>query len=72
MPPRSADAPDTGPAEASIHLLHAAIHVRDLVAGQLDADHWLIDLPGVFLPALLMAVLCLPRFWTVESGRRAA
>jgi hypothetical protein len=54
------------------YLLHAAIHVRDLVAGQLDADHWLIDLPGVFLPVLVMAVLCLPRFWTAASGRSAA
>jgi len=45
-------------------VLHAAIHVHDLLAGQLHTGHWLIDLPGVFLPALVMVVLCLPRFWT--------
>lgn len=52
------------------YVLHAAIHVRDLLAGQLHGGHWLIDLPGVFLPALVMVVLCLPRFWT--GARQAA
>jgi hypothetical protein len=51
---------------ALFYVLHAAIHVRDLIAGQLDAGHWLIDLPGVFLPAIIMVVLCLPRFWSDE------
>ena len=44
-------------------VLHAAIHVLDLLAGHIPASHWLIDMPGVFLPALLLAVLCLPRYW---------
>ena len=52
---------------ALFYVLHAAIHVRDLIAGQLDADHWLIDLPGVFLPAAIMVLLCLPRFWSEEG-----
>ncbi len=47
--------------------LHAGIHVADLVAGRLDADHWLVDLPGVFLPPVILGVLCLPRWW----GERA-
>jgi len=43
-------------------VLHAAVHVLDLLTGHLHAGHWLIDLPGVFLPALLLVVLCLPRY----------
>lgn len=45
------------------YVLHAVVHVTDLAAGRLAADHWLVDLPGVFLPALLLLVLCLPRWW---------
>src|SRR5437773_650437 len=45
------------------YVLHAAVHVTDLAAGRLDASHWLIDLPGVFLPALVLGALCLPRWW---------
>ena len=45
-------------------VLHAAIHVLDLLEGHIPASHWLIDMPGVFLPALLLLVLCLPRYWT--------
>jgi predicted anti-sigma-YlaC factor YlaD len=41
---------------------HALLHVADLTAGRLPPDHWLIDLPGVFAPAILFVVLCLPRF----------
>lgn len=45
------------------YVLHAAVHVRDLVTGHLHAGHWWIDLPGVFVPAILLVVLTLPRFW---------
>ena len=31
--------------------------------GPLGVDHWLIDLPGVFVPAILLGVLALPRWW---------
>ena len=48
--------------------LHAAIHVADLASGRLHPEHWLVDFPGVFLPALVLAVLCLPRFWRAEEG----
>ena len=44
-------------------VLHALIHVADLVADRLPYDHWLIDLPGVFAPAAFLAVLALPRWW---------
>ncbi|MEW6271806.1 MAG: DUF4345 family protein [Thermodesulfobacteriota bacterium] len=45
------------------YVLHAAVHVADLVGGHVHAGHWLIDLPGVWLPAVVLLVLCLPRFW---------
>lgn len=40
---------------------HALIHLVDITTGHLPASHWLIDLPGVFLPALIMIVLSIPR-----------
>src|SRR5205809_5081138 len=46
------------------YVLHAVVHVTDLAAGRLDASHLLIDLPGVFLPALVVASLCMPLWWT--------
>ena len=49
------------------YVLHAAVHVADLTSGRLHGDHWLIDLPGVFLPALLLVVLCLPRWWPAKE-----
>jgi hypothetical protein len=39
---------------------HALIHVADIVMGHLPPSHWLIDLPGVFLPALVMVILAVP------------
>jgi hypothetical protein len=36
---------------------HASVHVFDLARGALGARHWLLDLPGVFAPALLLLVL---------------
>lgn len=46
--------------------LHALIHVGDLLTGHLHADHWLIDLPGVFAPTLVLVALCLPYWWRSE------
>jgi len=45
------------------YVLHAAVHVADLFTGRLHYEHWLIDTPGVFLPAIILGVLCLPRWW---------
>ena len=44
---------------ASVFIVgHAAVHLWDLAQGALSARHWLLDLPGVFVPALvLLAVL---------------
>jgi hypothetical protein len=39
---------------------HALIHVTDIVTGRLPNSHWLIDLPGVFLPMLIMLALSVP------------
>ena len=44
---------------------HAAVHLLDLAQGTLGARHWLLDLPGVFVPALLLAALA------VHFGRQA-
>src|SRR5215470_11480859 len=46
--------------------LHAIIHVTDMLSGRLHHSHWLIDLPGVFLPAIIFGVLCLPRWWSPQ------
>jgi hypothetical protein len=50
-------------ANALFFTLHALVHVSDLLSGRLHGDHWLVDLPGVFAPTLVLLVLCLPRFW---------
>ena len=36
------------------YVLHALVHVTDTIAGRLPPSHWTIDLPGVYVPALLM------------------
>jgi hypothetical protein len=46
---------------------HAALHVFDTLRGFLDADHWALDLPGVYAPAALLAVLAWAAF---RSDRR--
>jgi DNA segregation ATPase FtsK/SpoIIIE-like protein len=39
------------------HGLHALGHVRETASGELGSFHWLEDLPGVYLPALVMLAL---------------
>src|SRR5438552_5379913 len=51
-------------AAALFFVLHALIHVADIATGRLPAHHALLDLPGVFLPAILLVVLALPRWWS--------
>jgi hypothetical protein len=36
---------------------HALLHIYDTLRGHLDHTHWLLDLPGVYLPALLVGVM---------------
>ena len=38
---------------------HAALHVFDTARGFLDAHHWWLDAPGVYLPALLLAPIAI-------------
>ncbi len=39
---------------------HALVHVLDIASGHLPPTHWLIDLPGVFAPALIMIIFAAP------------
>ncbi len=34
---------------------HAVLHVYDTLVGNLPPSHWSLDLPGVYLPALVLA-----------------
>jgi len=38
---------------------HALLHAFDTLRGALDADHWLLDLPAVYLPAVLLVPIAL-------------
>jgi hypothetical protein len=35
---------------------HAALHVFDTLRGYLPSDHWWLDVPGVYLPAVLLVI----------------
>jgi hypothetical protein len=37
---------------------HAVLHVYDTARGFLPRDHWWLDFPGVYLPALVLLVYC--------------
>lgn len=41
------------------YLFHGALHVYDTMGGALDGEHWALDLPGVYLPAVLLLWLTL-------------
>lgn len=36
---------------------HAVLHVYEMLRGFVDSHHWWLDLPGVYLPALVLIVL---------------
>jgi hypothetical protein len=38
---------------------HAALHMYDTLRGYLDHTHWALDLPGVYLPAILLVLACI-------------
>jgi hypothetical protein len=42
---------------ALFYVAHAILHVHDTARGIVGTDHWLLDLPGVYLPAVLLAVV---------------
>jgi hypothetical protein len=42
---------------------HALMHVVDILLGRLPVSHWLIDIPLVFGPGLIMLLLSVPKVW---------
>ena len=36
---------------------HALVHAYDTLRGALGHDHWILDLPGVYLPGLLLPLI---------------
>jgi hypothetical protein len=38
---------------------HAVLHVYDTAVGNLPGDHWWLDAPGVYLPALVLGAILL-------------
>ena len=42
---------------ALFHALHAFGHVRETSSGELASLHWWLDLPSVYLPALILAAM---------------
>jgi hypothetical protein len=52
-------------------LLHALVHVYDTARGLLTPDYWLIDLPGVYGPALVLVVLTILVWRSSDSGNEA-
>lgn len=53
-------------AAAGFYVLHALVHVVDTLRGLVGPEHWLIDLPGVYVPALLLVGIT----WLVARQRR--
>jgi len=47
------------------YVLHALVHVTDTLAGRLPPSHWTIDLPGVYVPALLLLAVT----WAASRAR---
>lgn len=41
-------------AAAAFYGMHALVHVLDTARGLVGPAHWLIDLPGVYLPAVVL------------------
>ena len=42
---------------------HALSHVLEILLGQLPPSHWWIDIPLVFLPGIILALLAFPKLW---------
>jgi hypothetical protein len=39
----------------SFYVLHALVHVVDTMRGLVGPEHWAIDMPGVYIPALILS-----------------
>jgi hypothetical protein len=44
-------------AAAVFYTLHALVHVVDTARGLVGPEHWLVDLPGVYVPAVVMVIV---------------
>jgi hypothetical protein len=55
-------------AAALFYAFHAFLHVADLLEGRLPVDHWVLDTPTVFVPALVMIILCVMDLRGVERA----
>lgn len=53
-------------ATAGFYGLHAAVHVLDTLRGLVGPEHWWIDLPGVYAPALILIAAT----WLVADRNR--
>jgi hypothetical protein len=42
---------------ASFYVLHAVVHVADTARGLVGPSHWIVDLPGVYVPAVILVGL---------------
>ncbi|HYC53492.1 MAG TPA: hypothetical protein VEL28_00935 [Candidatus Binatia bacterium] len=42
---------------AAYMILHALVHVLDTMRGLVGPEHWMIDLPGVYIPAILLTFI---------------
>jgi hypothetical protein len=38
----------------AFYVLHALVHVFDTARGLVGPDHWMIDLPGIYVPAVIL------------------
>ena len=72
----SAFAPHWRPALVPIAALflvgHALVHVYDTLRGALDHSHWWIDLPGVYLPAVVITYAAVAHRDRARSERGGA
>ena len=44
-------------AVALFYVLHAIVHVADTLRGLVGPEHWAIDLPGVYAPAVILVAV---------------
>ena len=47
---------------------HALLHVYDTLRGAVEANHWWLDVPGVYLPAVVLAIATM----VLARGKMAA
>ena len=47
---------------------HALLHVYDTLRGAVEANHWWLDVPGVYLPAVVLAIATM----VLARGKTAA